>query len=48
MSSMEGRAGNEDFGSRIVDDHDLRARAAAVILLQSCAAAAGTMGRLIS
>ncbi len=34
MSSAEGRAGNEDFGSRSVDDHDLIACLAAVVMLQ--------------
>lgn len=35
MSSLEGRAGNEDFGSLSVDDHDFTAFLTAVVMLLS-------------
>jgi hypothetical protein len=53
VSSREGRAGNEDLGSRSVDDHDFTACLAAVVMLLAkhtpvCAAAGNTRGRSIS
>jgi hypothetical protein len=52
VSSREGRAGNDDLGSRSVDDHDFTACLAAVVMLLAkhtpvCAAAGNTKGRLM-